>query len=283
MNMDNIFWPKLQKQIASLFLRAQGWDIGLVRQAGGGVLDTGRIAKQMIEKKGFDKSLLDRPAFLASTIVTYATLAAAYQYMKTGEAPNSMLDFMAPRTGGIVERGTNKEAERIQLPGHGKELMQMVTPTPGEGPLSGVSRELYNKVATLPKNLYEAYENQNYRSDPIGNVTGDMGWLGSLGPRIGHVAEGFVPFSLGEQGALKEGSNLNAVERHGFGLRPAGMQIGNPQGLEALIEKENRQKWETKLTHEASPSEKIARKAQKKAEAAAKRKAKKDAEEDDTE
>lgn len=278
MNMDNIFWPKLQKQLASLFLRSQGWDIGLVRQAGGGVLDTGRIMKDVISGKGFDKKLLDRPSFLASSIVTLGLTSAAYQYMKTGKAPDEMLDYMAPKTGGTTAKGA---PERVQLPGHGRELVQMATPTPGEGPLSGITREAYNKVASFPKNVYEAYENTNYRNDPIGNVTGDMGWLGSLPARAGHVAEGFVPFSLGSSGDAKPGSNLNAMERHAFGMHQAGMAFTDPDRLKQVVDAEKARQWREKMLHDMTPDERDADKKAKKAASAAKRKAKREAEDDD--
>lgn len=256
MNMDNIFWPKLQKQIASLFLRAQGWDIGLVRQAGGGILDTGRIFKDMISKKGFDKQLLDRPAFLAAAISGGAMMSAAYQYMKTGKAPDEMLDYMAPRTGGVTSSG---EPERTQLPGHGKELVNMLTPQPGQGPLSGVTNELANKVASLPKNMYESWNNRDFRGDPIGETTGDMGWMGSLPARAGHIASGFAPFALGSQGAAKEGSNLNPVERRLFGMHPAGMLLTDRESVDNMVQKKEAKAWKTKMKHDAKAEGNLAK------------------------
>ena len=239
MNMDNVFWHKYLKQASSLFLRAQGWDIGLVRQAGGGVLDAGEIIKSLVTGKKFDKKLLDRPAFLASVIGTMALTSAAYQYMKTGKAPDEMLDYFAPKTGGVNMQG---KPERTMLPlaAHGRELVHMAAPIVSEGafgsdsPFSGIAQEASNKIASLPRNIYQAYTNEDFSGKMIGDDTGKSGWLGSVPARVGHVAAGFEPFGLTGQSDKIKGSNLNGVERMLLGMRPAGMEISDPEGYKNM-------------------------------------------------
>jgi hypothetical protein len=239
MNMDNVFWHKYLKQAASLFLRAQGWDIGLVRQAGGGVLDTVKIIRDAFKGKKPDPKLLDRPAFLASVIGTMALTSAAYQYLKTGKAPDQMLDYFAPKTGGTSVRGT---PERTILPtaAHGRELLHIAAPVMSEGalgtesPLSGLEQEVTNKMASFPKNVMEAFENQDYAGNKLGDTTGPSGWVGSIPARVGHVAEGFAPFGLTQQGDKLQGSNLSGVERRLLGMRPASMEISDPDNFKAM-------------------------------------------------
>lgn len=258
MNMDNVFWHKYLKQVASVALRAQGWDIGLVRQAGGGVLDTVKILKDAFKGKLPDKKLLDRPAFLFSVIGTMALTSAAYQYMKTGKAPEEMLDLFAPKTGGTSTRGT---PERTMLPfaAHGRELVHMAAPFMSEGalgtdsPLSGVTQEMSNKVASLPRNLVQAYENEDYAGNKIGDTTGSTGWAGSVPARVGHVLSGFAPFGLTEQGGKLKGSNLGGVERRLLGMRPAGMEIADPQNFRDM-------RWTQELKKEAKQHKSEARK-----------------------
>lgn len=233
MNMDNIFWHKLLKQTASLALRAPGWDIGLVRQAGGGVLDATTVIQKLVTGKKFDKKLLDRPSFLFSVMGTMALTSAAYQYMKTGKAPDEMLDYFAPHTGGHNVRG-QEERTVLPLAAHGRELLHIAAPYASEGalgtesPLSGITQEASNKIASFPKNVVQAYNNEDYFGNPIGDVTGPGGWASSVPARVGHVAEGFLPFGLTEQGAKTKGSNLNTVERRLLGMRPASMEIASP-------------------------------------------------------
>lgn len=264
MNMDNVFWHKYLKQTASLFLRAQGWDIGLVRQAGGGVLDTVKILQNAFKGKKIPENLIDRPAFLASVIATMAMMSAAYQYMKTGQAPNEMIDYFAPRTGGTSTRGT---PERTLLPtaAHGRELVHIAAPFASEGtlgtesPHSGLAQEASNKISSFPRNVYQAYENEDYFGNKLGETTGPSGWMGSVPARVGHVAEGFLPFSLTSQGEKLRGSNLNVAERRLLGMRPAGMEIADPENFKSM-------RWIQELKKEAKERKSTARKEMQKEE-----------------
>ena len=249
MNMDNVFWHKYLKQAGSLFLRAQGWDIGLVRQAGGGVLDTAKIIQGAFKGKKPDAKLLDRPAFLASVIGTMALTSAAYQYLKTGKPPEEMLDYFAPKTGGTSTRGT---PERTMLPtaAHGRELVHIAAPFAAEGalgtesPLAGLTQEFGNKIASFPRNMLDAYQNEDYFGNKIGDTTGPSGWAGSIPARVGHVAQGFAPFGLTGQGDKLQGSNLSGLERRFLGMRPAGMEIADPENFKAM-------RWTQELKKEA--------------------------------
>lgn len=242
MNMDNVFWSKTMKQIASVMLRAQGWDIGLVRQLGGGILDTGRIAKDLVTKRAFNKDLLDRPLFLAAAAVTTMMFNAAYQYAKTGKSPESMQDLILPRTGGT----SDGKPERVMMPGHPREVMEM-RPIPGEGTFSGIAQEAYNKLASFPKNVYEAATNRDYAGKPIGS---DL-------TRIEHIAEGFRPFSLSDSNAKKKGTNLNAVERRVIGERPAGIRYTDPERVRAAIEARKRKEEFDRKRTEAKQKAKL--------------------------
>lgn len=264
MNMDNMFWHKYLKQTASMFLRAQGWDIGLVRQAGGGVLDTVQILKDAFKGKKPDAKLLDRPAFLASIVGTMALTSAAYQYLKTGKPPEQMLDFFAPKTGGTSTRGT---PERTMLPiaAHGRELVHLAAPFASEGalgtesPLAGLTQEASNKVASFPKNVVEAYNNEDHFGNKLAPTTGPAGWAGSIPGRVGHVAEGFLPFGLTGQGDKMQGSNLSGVERRFLGMRPAGMEIADPENFKQM-------RWAEELKKEAKAYKSNARKEGEKAQ-----------------
>lgn len=216
MNMDNIFWAKTQKQMASVLLRAQGWDIGLARQSGGAITDVVKSIKDIATGTPYNKQLLDRPLFVTAAAMTTMLMNSAYQYLKTGEAPQDMQDMILPRTGGKTPQG---KPERVMLPGHGREMIQAMTPEPGEAPYSGLVSEAGNKIAAFPKHIYEALANEDNLGLPLG------------GPldRIGHVAEGFVPFSIGDSNAPKKHSNLGFVERRVAGMRPAGMRFTDPE------------------------------------------------------
>lgn len=235
MNMDNIFWNKLTKQIGALTLRAQGWDIGLVRQAGGGALDAGRIARDFAKTGKFDKQLADRPLFLASAVMTTMLVNSAYQYLKTGKPPESLKDTALPQTGGKTPYGV---PERAMMPGHARELIQM-QPEPGGGIFSGLAHEASNKIASFPKNVYEAIDNKDFKDQPIGSPM----------ERVAHVAEGFTPISMGDGTNPKKGTEIGPVERN-LGIRPAGVRFTEPERVERAVKKKEKQSMKAKKRYD---------------------------------
>jgi hypothetical protein len=239
-NMENLFWNKKAKELLGLGLRAPGWDIGLVRQAGGAGYDVYRMIKDGISGNGFDPNRLDRPLFIAGSVITYAAVNSALTYIKTGVAPSDqkLKDFIAYATGGL-HRAFGMNPERGELPGHGRELLQMA-PIPGEGPLSGISQEASNKVATLPKKVYEAANNTDWDGKPIYDPK-SPNWYQRM-PVVAnalHVLGGFRPFSMEQLFQGKpEGSNLSLAERF-MGVRSAGAKIVNPEGLSKFNEEKH--------------------------------------------
>lgn len=237
MNMENIFWNKKAKELLGLTLRAPGWDIGLVRQVGGAGYDVYRMIKDGIQRKGFDPNRLDRPLFVAGALIVYAATNSLMTYLKTGKAPDDqkLKDFIAYATGGL-HRAFGMNPERGELPGHGRELLQLA-PNPGEGPLSGVTQEIGNKVATLPKKIYQAATNTDWNGKPIYDPKSNSWIKRTPGvAQAAHIASGFEPFSMQQIFAGKpEGSNLSFAERF-MGVRSAGAKIVNPEGLKEYKE-----------------------------------------------
>lgn len=238
MNMENIFWNKKAKELLGLTFRAPGWDIGLVRQVGGAAADIYGMAKDAAQGKKFDVSKLDRPLFMVGSVMTYVAMNAAMTYIKTGLMPSDqkLKDLIAYATGGL-HKAFGMHPERGELPGHGRELIQMA-PIPGEGPLSGVTQEISNKVATLPKKLYETANNTDWNGKPIYDPKSNS-WLKKTPgvAQVAHIASGFKPFFMEQlMDGKPEGSNLSFVERF-MGVRAAGAKIVAPEKLKEYNEK----------------------------------------------
>jgi hypothetical protein len=239
MNMENIFWNQKAKELLGLTFRAPGWDIGLVRQVGGAGLDVFNMLKNATKGK-FDPNKLDRPMFIAAAVVNYIALNAAMTYIKTGKQPSDQTykDWIAYATGGM-HKAFGMHPEQAELPGHGRELLQMA-PVPGEGPLSGVEQETENKIATLPKKVYQDFTNKDWNGKPVYDPK-SKSWVQSTPgvAQAAHLASGFVPFQM-EQ--LFEGqapsSNLSFAERF-LGVRAAGAKIVAPEALKEYNERHN--------------------------------------------
>lgn len=241
MNMENLFWNKKAKELLGLSLRAPGWDLGLVRQVGGAGVDFFHLLKSAVQGgKNFDPARLDRPLFMIGAAVTYAAMNSAATYLKTGKMPSDddIKDLIAYATGG-THKAFGEHPERAELPGHGRELIQMA-PVPGKGPLSGVAEEAKNKLATLPRNVGEAVMNEDWKGKPLYDPKSKNWYQRIPGmPNAMHVMEGFKPFSMEQLFEPPEGTHLTLAERF-MGVRPAGAKIVNPEGLKKFNEEKKR-------------------------------------------
>lgn len=241
MNMENLFWNKKAKELLGLSLRAPGWDLGLVRQVGGAGVDFFHLLKSAVQGgKNFDPARLDRPLFMIGAAVTYAAMNSAATYIKTGKAPSDqdIKDLIAYATGG-THKAFGDHPERGELPGHGRELLQMA-PVPGKGPLSGVSEEAKNKLATLPRNVGQALLNEDWKGKPLYDPKSKNWYQRIPGvPNAMHVMEGFKPFSMENLFNKPDGTHLTLAERF-LGVRSAGAKIVNPEGLKEFNEHKNR-------------------------------------------
>ena len=239
MNMENIFWNQKAKELLGLTLRAPGWDIGLVRQVGGAGLDFYKILRDAVSKgRNFNSGNLDRPLFMVGAVMSYVAMNAAMTYVKTGIMPSDqkMKDWIAYATGG-VHKAFGWHPEQAELPGHGRELIQL-SPNPGQGPLSGVTQEVSNKVATLPKKLYEIGNNTDWNGKPIYDPKSNSWVKRTPGvAQVAHIAEGFKPFSMEQLfEGQQPGSHLSFAERF-MGVRAAGAKITAPEKLKEYNEK----------------------------------------------
>ncbi len=227
--MDNVFWNKFLKQASYLMVRSTGWDLGTLREIGGGIKDAAR-----------GKPSIRTDYVIALPIVT-ALYNAAAQYIKTGKLPESATDLYAYQTGGKNPDGSD---ERAMMPGYMKDVVGY-----GEHPLKTAGA----KVATAPRLVGELLTNSDYRGLPItkgGNVdsTSDFFKTAPMWAKdyAAHVMQAFEPISIKNLVlGNKKGSNIGPAER-ALGVRPASAETQNPKKIEAIIEKKNNRLWQQK-------------------------------------
>lgn len=107
MQYGTLFWNRAVKDIGVLNTLSMGWQLGFIREYGGGMLDagqaldprTGGLARKASEGK------LDRPLF----VTYYTTQALLYgglmTYWMTGKSPEKWEDYIYPQTGETDEKG----------------------------------------------------------------------------------------------------------------------------------------------------------------------------------
>ena len=226
MVQDNIFWNKTMKQAAQLGMRSYSWNLGTVREIGGGV-------KDIVNKVGHGDAWTPRASYTVALPIVVGTMNAAYQYLMTGKSPESVDDLVAGRTGGTAPGfgGRGEVPERVSLPGYQKDVF---------GWYHDWRQEAANKVATGPRALVmDPLRNSDWRGDPIFHEGNS-----AIQDYFNHVAASVGPISIKQAiEGKKEGSNMGWVQR-AMGARPAPAAMQDPEGtargLKALHDQRER-------------------------------------------
>jgi hypothetical protein len=179
LNYDNLFWNNKLKDLAFLVMRAPGWNIGTVRELGGGAVD-------LTMRRG----MTPKVAYALALPFTAAVWGAAYQYARTGKFPQlvpndlrqSWINFTKPETGRLLPNG---QPERVQFPSYLKDVEGM-TEHPG--------KTIVDKLNPIASMLADIYKNQDYQREEIRHP-GDpvLQQAGQVGKFVG---KNLMPFSV---------------------------------------------------------------------------------------
>lgn len=219
---DNLFWNKMLKQSLQLMVRSTGWDLGTLREIGGG-------AKDLVKTITKGKELSPRTQYLIALPIVTGLYNAAAQYIKTGKSPEKMEDLYAYQTGGTNPDGT---PERAMIPGYMKDVLGYA-----HNPLD----EAEGKIGSGPKDAWGLMTNQDFQSPPnfYGQrypIAKDSTIPGFVKGYAKFIADAYTPISIknAEKGS-KVGSNIGKVEK-GLAVRPAPFFIQNPEKAKQLEE-----------------------------------------------
>lgn len=222
---DNIFWAQWQKQMATLGMRSFSWNLGTVREIGGGLQDAA---------KG---ELSQRAAYNVALPIVYATLGALYQKFKTNEWPQDFQDALAPRTGG-TDAGTGK-SERVVPPGYMKDIIGWSTDP---------RQEAANKVGTGPKLIGDLFSGKDWRNDPITGPNDDMAAV--MRAYFAHTVDSMGPISMRNVAkGPRRGTNLSQFEQW-MGMQPTGMKLTDPEGFSRMMRYKDMQAERLKQRHQ---------------------------------
>lgn len=255
---DNVFWAKTLKQVAMLGLRSYSWNLGTLREIGGGAASLLRHPATALDLKSGNYT--PRAAYVTAMPMAVATLSAAYQYLKTGKAPESVDDLVAPRTGGqappvggvyqpkLTKKGVPRKNsapartmvdERASLPGYQKDVY---------GWYDDWRHEAVNKLGPLVSIGGQTIGNSDWRTLPIVNPEGAAPEM--LQQYMKYVGQQLTPFSFTSAGRVKTGSNISMAERLS-GINPARSMFQDPKGASGFHTFRNKKRWEDKLKADA--------------------------------
>jgi hypothetical protein len=238
--VDNNFWNKTAYQVSQLMLLSPSWNIGTVREIGGGILNVPKSVRLATKGEGID----DKTAYVAALAATTMVQNAVMTKIKTGQNPEGM-DFFAYRTGGKNPDGSD---ERAMIPGYMKDVMAFTMNDPRQ--------EVVNKLNPGVKAMAELWNNKDYRGLPIypekgvQTAPGDKG----LGSYLGEQA---APISVGNfLEGRKAGSNISPAES-AAAIRPASSYMQDPARHDALRSKNAQREWQRKRKADARAASRL--------------------------
>lgn len=233
MVQDNIFWNRALKQSAMLAMRSYSWNLGTVREIGGGLVSMARNPTRIRGKLNLASNEYDpRAAYVVAMPAVVALTSAIYQYLKTGEPPQDVTDLMAPRTGGKAEFN---QPERAILPGYEKDVY---------GWYNNPSQEAFDKLSTAPRLMWETLTNQDYRGMPIANENDPL--ASRIEQYLQHVAGSLGPISIKQQLEQRKGTGISRLEQ-ATGIRSAPTWLEEPKQIQAIIHRRNQREWTQKI------------------------------------
>lgn len=189
---SNLFWNKAAKDLSLIAVRAPGWNIGTIRELGGGMLDlTQQMGRAVAENKF---QLTHRMAYSIALPITAGYIGALVNYGLSGQWPQEVKDYYYPRDGTF---DANNNPNRIQLPSYIRDLMSM-TRHPIKSAIAKMNPLIDTTLGILEnKDFYNT--EVRHPDDPLPNQSADL---------AKYLAEQMTPFSL--RNYKSRGGQINA-------------------------------------------------------------------------
>lgn len=145
MAYNTLFWNRWVKDLAVANTLSLGWQMGFIREYGGGMMDLGHVVtKEGSVVQKVKSGMLDRPLFVAF----YTTQALAYGGLMTwalsNKFPQSLQDYIYPQTG---ETQPNGRPERVNTMFYPREFASIYKHMENEGVVSGLGHLAASKAS----------------------------------------------------------------------------------------------------------------------------------------
>ena len=209
---DNLFWNKSLKDLGMASVRSLGWNIGDIRELGGGAVDFLKQGKGLLTGK--QVRMTPRMAYTIALPIVAGTLGGMIHYLYNGTPPENLKDYFYPRTGKKLDDGND---ERISLPTYMKDIYAVK-----QDPIRTISHKTHPMINTIINMLnnedYFGYEIRNPNAPAVKQVV----------QLIDYMSEQFVPFSIRNiQQRKKAGDTTGESLQSLYGITPAPKYITN--------------------------------------------------------
>jgi hypothetical protein len=177
---DNLFWKKTAKDLGMATVRSLGWNLGTLRELGGGGADF--LTAGMHLATGKRAEFTHRMAYAVALPAVTGMIGGMVHYLYNGTAPDDLRDWFFPRTG---EKDAQGRDIRISLPTYMKDVAHYWHDPMGT---------LRGKFHPLPTAIWDMLNNKDYFGQEIRH--GDDPLVKQVWDVTKHLASSWEPMAI---------------------------------------------------------------------------------------
>jgi hypothetical protein len=205
MAYNTLFWNRWVKDLGVANTLSLGWQLGFIREYGGGMLDLGQVVtKEGTVKQKAKSGMLDRPLF----VTYYTAQALAYgglmSWALSGKAPGELMDYLYPFNGEENPDGTPQRVTTMYYP---REFSAIYKHMETEGVLGGLGHLAANKASGVVGMVTEWSTGVNSFGQEIRDPNAPL--YKRLEQTIAHTLWELEPISVG---AIREDTSENTLK-----------------------------------------------------------------------
>ena len=223
LNYDNLFWNQTFKTAMQLSFRAVGFNVGTVRELGGGIFqDIPKFAVAALQHR--TPELTPKMQYVMGLTLAVTSAGAVYHKLHTGENPQTIEDYLYPKNGETDEHGN---PVRVMLPSYFKDASFFSHP----------ATKIAGKLSPIAQTMFALFENRDFKNDYIYN---EGAGLSTQAKQLGKfLMRNFEPFSLQQFGKLSgSGKSTPAKLLESItGIAKAPRDVSASPGLTAIRQK----------------------------------------------
>jgi hypothetical protein len=273
---DNLFWNKMAKDLGMASIRSLGWNLGDLREFGGGAVDILTQAGRggaMVIRGGMriggagppsggggggggtgtagpggsgagriwsikNPEVTHRMAYMIALPVTVGILGGITTWIMTGNKPDELRDYFYPKTGNLDEHG---DPERVNLPSYMKDILPFFLARTMNQRLKVGGQMAINKLHPMLHMIGEMLRNKDYYGTEIRHADDPL--IQQAKDTAKYIGKEFVPFGIrGVSRERERGATWQKALLSEIGITPAPRYVNQTaaQQLMADIQERNR-------------------------------------------
>lgn len=234
MAYNTLFWNRTIKDIAVANTLSLGWNLGFLREYGGGGMDIGQAAtrKGGLAQKA-KAGMLDRPLFVMFYTTQVMLYSGLLTWALTGQSPQDLIDYLYPKSGETDAQG---KPERLNTPFYPREFAAIAKHVEHEGVAPGLWHVISNKSSGVVGLVKQWATGVDWRGAEVRDPNSP--WHQQVRDTLGATLGDLEPISIGQLRESEKTSKDAALAFSGFGKAPKYVTQSNAEaGISTLYKK----------------------------------------------